>query len=40
MGAECPVHLRLQEVHGKDTEAYLRAMLAEGPFHPTAAMLA
>ena len=33
-GAECPVHLRLQEVHGQDTELYLRAMLAEGPFHP------
>jgi hypothetical protein len=28
------VHLRLQEVHGQDTELYLRAMLAEGPFHP------
>ena len=33
-GADCPAHLRLQEMHGRDTEAYLRAMLAEGPFHP------
>ena len=33
-GAGCPVHLRLQEQHGRDTEQYLRAMLAEGPFHP------
>ena len=28
------MHLRLQESHGVDTDRYLRAMLAEGPFHP------
>jgi len=33
-GAGCPVQARLEEQHGKDTERFLRAMLAEGPFHP------
>lgn len=32
MGAECPVHLRLQEVHGKHTEAYFWLCSQRGLF--------